>query len=302
MSALRDANSDGKRGQLGKNEGVPEVSEVAEDVIRALYAAAPDDFMQRRGELVDAARKRGDAAAAQQIGKLRKPTVGAWIVNALVVDDPSIVDRLTDLGGRLRAAQDRFDSAKLRELTNERRSLIDGLAAAAFRKADRREPPAALRDEVTGTFEAAIADEEVAARLGRLQRAEQWSGFGFLPTGGGAPLSVVRGTKDAAGPAPKRQAAKPKVSAAERRKRQRALAAAQSAFDTTDAAFTQTQRDERELDQELRRLTKQLGKLQGRVDDARAHLEQARQDVTAARTKRRETRSALDRAERDAAD
>jgi hypothetical protein len=278
------------------------VPELTEDVVRELYAVSPDDFMRRRGELVDAARKSGDAAAAQQIGKLRKPTVGAWIVNALVVGDPSIVDRLSDLGDRLRAAQDRFDSAKLRELTHERRSLIDGLAAAAFRKADRTEPPAALRDEVTGTFEAAIADEEVAARLGRLQRAEQYSGFGFLPTGGSAPLSVVRATADAAGPAPKRQAAKPKVSAAERRKRQRALTAAQRAFDSADAAFTQTQRDERELDQELRRLTRQLGKLQGRVDETRARLEQARKDVTAARTKRRETRSTLDRAERDVAD
>lgn len=272
------------------------VADLVDDANRELYALPPDDFMQRRGELAAAARDDGDAAAAQAIGKLRKPTVGAWLVNALVLAEPASVDRLTDLGDRLRGAQDSLDAAQLRDLSNERRKLVDELATKAFRKAQRTDPPAALRDEVTGTFEAAIADADVAARLGRLQRAEQWSGFGFLPTG--APqLSVVRGGKDAKAKAPP---AKPKVSAAEKRKLQRALTAAQREFGTASAAFDEAQQNERALDQELRRLTKQLAKIQQRVDEARAELEQARKEVTAARGKRREARSALDKAEREA--
>ena len=39
-------------------------------------------------------------------------------------------------------------------------------------------PTAALRDDVTDTLQAAIADPDVAARLGRLEKAERWSGFG----------------------------------------------------------------------------------------------------------------------------
>jgi hypothetical protein len=125
-----------------------DVAELIEDAARELYARPPDDFMARRAELAEAARKAGEGAAATAIGKLRKPTVGAWLVNALVLDDPSVVDQLIDLGERLRAAQDALDAGKLRELSDERRKLVDKLTTTAFRKADRAQPPAALRDEV----------------------------------------------------------------------------------------------------------------------------------------------------------
>jgi hypothetical protein len=41
-----------------------------------------------------------------------------------------------------------------------------------------KNPSAALREDVIGTLQAAIADPDVAAELGRLSKAEQWSGFG----------------------------------------------------------------------------------------------------------------------------
>lgn len=277
------------------------MADLIEEAVRKLYASPPDDFMARRAELADAARKQGDSAAATAIGKLRKPTVGAWLVNVLVLGDSSIVDKLTDLGERMRAAQDALDAGKLRELSNERRKLVDDLTTKAFRKADRKQPPAALRDEVTGTFDAAIAEPDVAARLGQLQRAEQWSGFGFLPTGAPPQLTVVRGGKDQSSKPAKKAPAKPKISAAEKRRLERARATAEAAFDKADSAFDEAQAAERDLTQELKRLTKQLQKLQDRVDDARAELEQARKDVTVARANRREARSALDKAEREAA-
>jgi hypothetical protein len=280
------------------------VADLIDDAARELYAVAPDDFISRRAELVEAARKK-DAAAANAIGKLRKPTVGAWLVNALVLGDVSIVDTLTDLGDRMRTAQDALDAGKLRELSNERRKIVDELTTKAFRKADRKQPPAALRDEVSGTFDAAIADPDVAQRLGMLQRAEQWSGFGFLPSGGAPQLTVVRGgkdqpRKDQPRKAAKQAPAKPKITAGQKRRLERALATAQRAFEDADAAFDEAQTTERDLTQELKRLAKQLRKLQDRVDDARAELEQARKDVTSTRARRREARSALDKAEREA--
>ena len=48
-------------------------------------------------------------------------------------------------------------------------------------------PPAALREEVTATLDAAIADPEVAANLGTLVRAAHWAGFGLAPLPEGAP-------------------------------------------------------------------------------------------------------------------
>ena len=39
--------------------------------------------------------------------------------------------------------------------------------------------PAAVREEVAATFDAALADPEVAANLGTLVRAAHWAGFGL---------------------------------------------------------------------------------------------------------------------------
>jgi hypothetical protein len=280
------------------------VPQLSDDVLRELYAVAPDEFMAKRAELAQRARSEGDADTATAIGKLRKPTVAAWIVNALVLRDPDAVDSLTGLGDRMRAAQGALDAAELRALSAERRKLVDKLTADAFKLADRTDPPAALRDEVTSTFDAAIADDEIAGRLGRLQRSEQSYGFGFLPTG--APqLTVVRGGGDGKGAKAATQKAaekappKPKVSAAEKRKRERALAKARAAFDQAEAAFDEANRTERELTDQVRQLTKRLAKIQSQLDEARADLERARKDTAAARTGRREARSALDKAERD---
>jgi len=274
------------------------VPELTDDVIRELYSVAPEQFLDKRAELVETARSGGDSAVATAIGKLRKPTVAAWIVNAKVHDDPSLVDELVDLGERLRSAQEALDATALRELTGERRKLIDKITAAAFHLAGRKDPPAALRDEVNGTFDAAIADAEVAARLGQLQRPEQSYGFGFLPTGT-PQLTVVRGGKQTDAPA-KKPPAKPKISAAEKRKRERAVKNARDAFAKAEQAFDEANQNERALADQARQLSKRLSKLQNQMDTVRADLEQARTDVTNARADRREARSALDRAERDA--
>ena len=269
--------------------------ELTEDVIRELYSVPPDEFMAKRSELADRARKSGDGATAVAIEKLRKPTVGAWIVNALVLDDPSIVESLAELGERMRSAQDALDAGQLRELSTERRKLIDRLTADAFQRAGRKDPPAALRDEVNGTFDAAIADDDVAARLGRLQRTEQSYGFGFLPSG--TPhLTVVRGGKDDK-PAAKKTV--PKLTAAEKRKLERALTNARDAFAKAEAEFDEANQSERALADQVRQLSKKLGRLQTQLDNARADLEQARKDAVTARANRREARSVLDRAERE---
>jgi hypothetical protein len=277
-----------------------DVPELSIDVIRELYSVQPEEFIYKRSELADRARKKGDGAVGTRIDKLRKPTVGAWIVNAFVLDDPSVVDTLCELGNRMRAAQDALDATELRRLSTERRRLVTKLTAGAFKRAKRADPPAGLRDEVTGTFDAAVADEDVANRLGRLQRPEQSYGFGFLPTDAPPRLTVVRGGRDDKPAAKKAPPAKPRVSAAEKRKRERALTAARGAFEKAEKAFDEANQSERGLADQVRQLTKRLAKLQSQLDQARTDLEQARKDTVTTRAQRRDARSALDRAERHA--
>lgn len=250
-----------------------------------LYARPPDEFLARRGEFAATARADGDVAAAQAIEKLRKPTLAAWVVNAHVLAEPAAAAELTELGDRLRTAQDALDAGALRELSAERRAVVGRLTQAALDRAGRRPPSVALRDEVTGTFDAAIADPDVARRLGRLPRAERWSGFGFGPDA--APvLTLLRGGQGEAED-------EPEVAEAERHDVERS--AAQQDFQAADDAYGDAQAAEQELGQQLRRLTARLTRLQAELVEVRAALDEARKATTDARTRRHRARVALDR-------
>jgi hypothetical protein len=148
-----------------------------------LYGADPEAFTGRRGELAAAARSAGDRAAAKAIGALRRPTRAAWVVNRLARADPSAPGKLAELAAALRAAQQAGHGPRLRELSAARDSLVDALTAQALAVAGVAEPSPSLRQEVTQTLTAVIADPEVAADFaaGTLTHAVQWSGFGLPP-------------------------------------------------------------------------------------------------------------------------
>ncbi len=150
------------------------------EAVTELYVSGPDEFIKRRDELAARARSAGQAAQAKQIAGLRKPTRSAWIINKLIHSDPSVSAQLADLGEQLRAAQSSLDGAALRDLSLQRRQLIDALARQAFAVAGQPSPPAAARDDVTATLAAALADPQVADRVraGTLDRAVHAEGFG----------------------------------------------------------------------------------------------------------------------------
>lgn len=163
-----------------------------DDELDELYRAKPGDFTAVRSRLAAQAKQRGDAARARHIEASRKPTVAAWAVNRLVLSRSNATQRLTQLGERLRAAHAAMDGEKIRELSAEQRMLIDELTRAAFDAAEMPDPSAALREDVTATLQAAIADPGVMARLGRLVKAERWSGFADF--GVTAPVSAAART------------------------------------------------------------------------------------------------------------
>ncbi|HUN33359.1 MAG TPA: hypothetical protein VMU95_15225 [Trebonia sp.] len=150
-----------------------------------LYSAPPQEFTQRRKDLAAAARAAGDREVASQITALRKPTRAAWVVNRLARAEPGTAASLADLAAGLRAATAARDGRRLRDLSARRRALIDSLTDQALFLAELADAPPALREEVTATLAAALADPEVAAQLaaGTLTRAATWSGFGFAAAG-----------------------------------------------------------------------------------------------------------------------
>ena len=244
---------------------------MAGDELDELYGVKPEEFTALRTELAAAAKKRGDAAEAKLISSARKPTAAAWVVNLLAHSNEDAKHSLADLRERLRAAHAAMDGAAIRELTAEQRSLVDQLTRAAFDGAEVKNPSAALRDDVTGTLQAAIADPDVADRLGRLTKAERWSGFGdFGATT--AVSSVVRSGKGGSKSAPPR----------DRSDRDRPA---------DDRAST------RELD-EAKAALAAAEKAKGDADD---ELSSRQTDLAVARLRRDEMRQRLDEAERNLA-
>ena len=222
-----------------------------------LYTRDPDEFMARRQELVAHAREAGEAAEAKQIGALRKPTRPAWVVNRLVRNDPEVTGRLAALAAELRDAGASMDGGRIRELSAARARLVDELTRQAFD--DLPAPAAAVREEVTATLDAALADPEVAANLGTLVRAAHWAGFGLA---GAAPAPAAPPAKTGK-PAPAEPSAE-----RERRHREkimeaeRAVAEADRAADAANAA-------EQQMEDEVRRLEAELAQARQRLAEAR---------------------------------
>jgi hypothetical protein len=216
-----------------------------------LYADDPDGFTARRAELAERARDAGDPAVAKKITALRKPTRSAWVVNRLVRSDPEVRSRLESLAADLRDAS---GGGRLRELTAARSKLVDDLTRAALEGLPA--PPAALREEVTATLDAAIADPEVAASLGTLVRAARYAGFGSFAAGPPAP--APRKTKAPAEPAAEREA-----------RRQERISDAERALADADRDLESATSAERDLEDSVRHLEAELADARQRLAEAR---------------------------------
>ncbi len=153
------------------------------EVVDQLYGADVAEFTESRNRFAAQARKDGDKELAASIAALSKPSRSAYAVNLLVRRDPAVGDDLTELGTELRDAEQARDAGRMRELARRRRQVIDGLADQAFDLIGVDEPAAALREEVTATLTAALADPDVAGQIlaGALVRPVRWEGFGSVP-------------------------------------------------------------------------------------------------------------------------
>ncbi len=259
-----------------------------------LYSADPDDFTERRGTLAARARESGQPLAAKQIAGLRKPTRSAWVLNQLVRADPDAASQLGALGDELRAAEGSMDGARIRELSLARRRLVESLVRRAFAVSGLTAPSAALREEVTATLGAALADPQVTEQLraGALVRTARWDGFGSAAAQTLTPVPISdRRRAPAVPPAagPVTPAAAPASTAADRtraeqeraqERRRQAIAAAQQAVAAADRDAATAGQAEEEQERAVALLEQQLADARRRLNDARA---QARRAMSAQR-------------------
>lgn len=158
------------------------MAQVPGEVADKLYATSPEGFVAAREEAAAAA---ADPKVAAAIGKLRKPTVAAWVINLMAIRRPELVDGLVGLAGQLRTAQRELNGDQLRELARQRRTVVASLVESAVELARQEQPKLkAPLSEIEATLNAALADEEVAkqVRTGRLLKTTSYAGFGELPS------------------------------------------------------------------------------------------------------------------------
>jgi hypothetical protein len=246
--------------------------------IDELYGLEPGEFTARRNALAASARKSGAGTAAGQISALRRPTRAAWVLNRLARAAPELASAFGALGEQLRAAHAALDGAQIRELTKQRRQLIDQTAAQAFGVAAIGNAPAALRDDVVATLGAVLADPDVAARFaaGSLVTAEDQSTFGPASTPG-AQLRAVPDLRETPSPAarPDRPSGQSARAAREQARRAAVVAKAQRELETATQAVVDAEAVAVPASESVRQLADELADAKRREDDALLALRHA---------------------------
>ncbi|MEV7548787.1 hypothetical protein AB0N89_04100 [Amycolatopsis sp. NPDC089917] len=151
-----------------------------DEVADELYAGDPAEFVSVRNQRAKEAKAAGEAALAERIRALRKPTLAATILNRRA-GSPELAE-LARLGDDLRKAHSALAGAELRKLTRRRQELVNRILQ------DERSMSEPVTREVEATLEAVVADPEVAALAlaGRLSSGadsagDQWLTSGFIP-------------------------------------------------------------------------------------------------------------------------
>ena len=261
-----------------------------------LYALSPDDFIERRKQLVAEARQAGDRELATQINQLRRPTRSAWLINLLARHEPEALAALLELGAALQDAQQRMAGDELRQLSAERRKTVDTLARRGIelgREHGYSAPEGAVQ-EVGQTLQSALGDTEIAdvIRAGHLTQAVTYGGFG--PTDLASALGASFPTK--APSQPKEQAVSTEPAAApdpkQRRQAEKAAKDARERATATRKAAESAEAEAEAATQRADKLADQVESLRSQLRQAEAAEREARETARAARKHYQELRQA----------
>ncbi len=252
-----------------------------EPVTEELYANPPAEFVARRDALAAKARAAGDRLLAKQIKALRRPSVGAWYLNASARAGLASLQDLTDLGQQLRDAQAAGDFGTLRELAARRNPVVGAVVrelVAELGGLGTTVSPAGL-DEVRNTLASALADPEVADRLtrGRLDRPHNYSGFGALSSA--AAVTTLQPARSGRPAAPEEPAEAERIA---RQQAEQEAAAAQAELEAGIANRAAAEDRARAASARVEALVAELAEARDQLAEAEAGLAEAAEAERAA--------------------
>ncbi|MDQ0828695.1 Sec-independent protein translocase protein TatA [Streptomyces achromogenes] len=291
----------------GKRVG-PDGEDGVEQVLDELYATPPSDFVPRREQAALAARSDGRAADARRIRAARRPTQAAWAANLLLRARPQESRRFLELGQALREAYRTLDADGVKELSEQRRSIVSALsrqAAELAREAGHRLSDA-TRQDVDSTLRAVLADQDAADRwaAGRLESALT-PPADFPARSAGTPAGGR--TERARAEAPRPSSRKKDELAERRRRRQEQLDAARRAAEEAGRLLRELRAARADAVSTLQRARERHDLAEQRRSTAEEELRRAGEELERADRERREAEEglraagdAVERAERTA--
>ena len=282
-----------------------------EEIADELYGLRPDEFVQARDEQVARAKAEGNKELARDLGKLRRPTQAAWLVNALWRDRHGEVEELLALSDDFGAAMAAGDGKQLQALTASRRELEGRLvqrAASLAAEVGVAAGPDLLR-EVQETFGAALVSVEAAdeVRAGRLVRPLSYSGFGpgFAAVGQVGAAKSGRKAEAARGRATRPTERAPKgtkaastdvEASARRAEAEKELARAQETMSAAEHELAERTRAADRAGEEFEDLSGRLAELREQVRELDRQVVAARQLATREQRRREQAEKAYERA------
>ena len=138
-----------------------------------LYGLPLDEFTAARDARARELRCDGEREKAAEVAALRKPVLAAWLVNMLARDERGDIRELVAAAEGIKAGKEGADAAfrqALERLTDAGRRLL----AAEGRSAD------ATLQQVAGTLRAAAASDPELLASGTLTQPIEPSGFGAM--------------------------------------------------------------------------------------------------------------------------
>jgi hypothetical protein len=267
-----------------------------------LYGLSPGDFTAVRDQRAKAARAAGDRELAEQIRRLRRPTMAAWAGNLLVRERPDETERLLQLGQALRQAHRDLDGEQLRELSAQQHQLTFALARQAGRLTEQAGQRISddVRQEVQDTLHAALADPEAAERLAKGRLTKPLSvpaGFPTTIRQPAQPSTARRPTRPAGEVADLDAARARHQEQQERLERARQQAAdAERELHDREGELAAVEEEQRRAEEEQQQAEQRVSELFRQLQDAERDQQRARDAARKAHGRTRDT----DRAVREA--
>jgi hypothetical protein len=252
---------------------VPDVDDPSD-----LYQLPPEQFTAARDALAKRLRSSGDASAATEVKRLRRPQPTAWAINRVASSAPALLDDLREAGLALKAAfeQGPGQGGLARAAQQREREAVSAVvnAAAQILESAGEQVNDQKRSRIATTLRASLIDPAVAEQLrtGTLAHDVEISGLG--PELNQAESKVTSPSSSPPPPPPKAPRVPPKQTEDDRRQRE--------AEQARRLRIAELDADANRLARRAARAAAEAERAETIAHQARAQAEAAQQDAVAA--------------------